>query len=394
MERQMLKIAPDRVGEEAVPCRFKLVNGDSYPKLPPESLLSSEDDCQILIRPADRFEPRDPPLYFDVDPGVAGVTQEHRIRFETFAQTRLAESSIMVLPEGSVVTDGFFTADRSRNILVDSFRAYGMVSKYGFDDLGDRRLERPLVTGDTVKSLAVAVGIQTNTNYFHWLLEALPRLWLARRFDGLEAATILVPPMRPWMAEMVAAVGADPRRLLVPKAEETRCGRLVVPARGLGNIHTFAWHAFQMVDDLAARLTVRRRSRRLFISRKDAASRRITNEDEIFALAARYGFERVFPEKLSFSDQMALFAETEAVAGALGAGLTNSVFMPAGGALIEFAPEQRQGDAVLFANLAHHRKLHYAGIVGTLDENSMRTFDRRDFSISPDMADKAFSTLE
>lgn len=201
----MLKIAPDRVGEEAVPCRFKLVNGDSYPKLPPESLLSSEDDRQILIRPAGRFEPRDPPLYFDVDPGVASVPQEHRIRFETFAQTRLTESSIMVLPEGSVVTDGFFTADRSK---------------------------------------------------------------------------------------------------------------------------------------------------------------------------------------------MALFAETEAVAGALGAGLTNSVFMPAGGTLIEFAPEQRQGDAVLFANLAHHRKLHYAGIVGSLDENSTRTFDRLDFSISPDMAAKAFSALE
>ena len=390
----MLEIASDKAGGEAAPCRFKLVNGDSYPKLPPGSLLSSEGDCQIQIRAIGKFERRESPLYFDVDPGVANVPQEHRIRFETFGQTRLAESSITVLPGGSVVTDGFFAADRSRNILVDSFRAYGMISKYGFEDLGDRRLERSLTTGDAVPGLAVAVGIQTNTNYFHWLLEALPRLWLARRFAGLEAATILVPPLRPWMAEMTAALGADPQRLRVPKADETRCGRLVVPARGLGNIHTFTWHAFQMIDDFASRLTVTRRSRRLFVSRKHAASRRITNEDEIFALAARKGFERVFPETLSFSDQMSLFAGTEAVAGALGAGLTNSVFMPAGGAILEFAPEQRQGDAVLFANLAHHRCLRYAGIVGSLDENSTRTFDRRDFSIPPDMAAQAFAAFE
>src|SRR3954466_15556333 len=93
-----------------------------------------------LSRKASKFEFRNPPLLFEVDPGVVDISQEHKIRFQAFAETRLAGTSTIVLPEGSVVTDGFLIADRSNNILVDSFRAHGMISRYGFKELNDRRL--------------------------------------------------------------------------------------------------------------------------------------------------------------------------------------------------------------------------------------------------------------
>lgn len=359
---------------------FTLVNRDIYPL---RAALDLDAACQLVVRDGTAAEPRARPVFFAVDPAVANPAEEFRLRFETFAETRLGASFVVSMPGGSVLTEGFFTADQGGNLLSDSFRAYGMVARYGFGELGARRLERTLVDTQDMPGTAIVLGVQTNTNYFHWLLEALPRFWLAQQSPGLERASILVPPLTPWMAEMAAVCGVPTDQQLVPPADETRWKHLLVPARGIWNIHTFTSHAFALVDELRERVGPGHggRPRRLFISRARSASRQIENEDEIFEIAASYGFERVFPEQLSFLEQVSLFAGAEAVAGALGAGLTNAVFMAPGSTLIEFAPEQRQGDAVLFANLAHHRRLRYAAVIGPLTGDELRPFDRRDFRI-------------
>ncbi len=59
--------------------------------------------------------------------------------------------------------------------------------------------------------------------------------------------------------------------------------------------------------------------RRAYLSRKSA--RALENEDEICALLAQRGFERVFAETLSAADQIALFQEAEAIVAIHGAAL-------------------------------------------------------------------------
>jgi capsular polysaccharide biosynthesis protein len=372
--------------------QFRIVNRDDFPEQLTEHKLPDGAPFQIVSRSSTAPEPRTAPIYFDVDPAVGDAVEEHRIRFETFAETRLGASFTLALPAGSVLTEGFFVADVEGHLVSDSFRALGLLGRHGFREVGQRRLERQISSRASLPGTAVVLGIQTNANYFHWLLEALPRLWLARHLGLLESATVLAPRLLPWMAEMAAACGLPLERMRTPDTEEARCELLIMPARGLWNIHTFTWHAFAMVEDLVRDANASGR-RRLFVSRQRAASRRIVNEDEIFAIAARHGFERVFPEDMSFAEQMALFAGAEMVAGALGAGLTNAVFMAPGSSLLEFAPEGRQGDAVLFANLAHHRGLRYAGVVGSFLDDPARPFDRRNFNIPATLAAEAFTCL-
>jgi capsular polysaccharide biosynthesis protein len=67
-------------------------------------------------------------------------------------------------------------------------------------------------------------------------------------------------------------------------------------------------------------------SRRLYVSRADAQDRRVRNEDEVMAMLADYGFERIVPGEHTFAEQVRRFTDADIVLGPHGAGLTNVIF--------------------------------------------------------------------
>jgi capsular polysaccharide biosynthesis protein len=77
---------------------------------------------------------------------------------------------------------------------------------------------------------------------------------------------------------------------------------------------------------------------RIYISRGQAAFRRLVNEAEIEALLVARGFVAVRLEDMSFGDQLTLFSQVEAVIGPHGAGFTNLIFAPQHTNIIEFFP--------------------------------------------------------
>lgn len=66
--------------------------------------------------------------------------------------------------------------------------------------------------------------------------------------------------------------------------------------------------------------------KRIYLSRKNASSRRQFNEDEVFECLKKFGFESIAPETYSVSDQMALFNGAEIIIGGSGAAFTNLLF--------------------------------------------------------------------
>ena len=74
---------------------------------------------------------------------------------------------------------------------------------------------------------------------------------------------------------------------------------------------------------------------RLYVTRRHASRRRVANEDEVVALLARYDFTVVDSARLNFSTEVETFARCRALVSLHGAGLTNCVFMPPGGDVLE-----------------------------------------------------------
>lgn len=75
----------------------------------------------------------------------------------------------------------------------------------------------------------------------------------------------------------------------------------------------------------------------LYVSRADAARRRLANEAELERALVRLGFSVVRPGEHPVAEQRRLFASSRLVVGPHGAGLTNVVFMHPGTALVELA---------------------------------------------------------
>ena len=157
---------------------FTLVNRDIYPL---RAALDLDTACQLVLRDGTAAEPRARPVFFAVDPAVANPEEEFRLRFETLAETRLGASFVISMPGGSVLTEGFFTADRDGNLLSDSFALTGWWRVTALANWARDASKRMLVDARDMPGTAIVLGVQTNANYFHWLLEALPRFWLAQQ---------------------------------------------------------------------------------------------------------------------------------------------------------------------------------------------------------------------
>ncbi len=82
-----------------------------------------------------------------------------------------------------------------------------------------------------------------------------------------------------------------------------------------------------VLDQLAARgIDLRATARRIFLSRKGFTQRQLVNEAEIINALARYGFEVVYPEKLSFIEQIALYHSADVIVGSASSAMTNTIF--------------------------------------------------------------------
>jgi hypothetical protein len=197
--------------------------------------------------------------------------------------------------------------------------------------------------------------------YFHWLGDALPRLYAAREAardlvlllpHGYERLEFVMSSLKPFGLRRVEYVGAN---------EVCVCERLVVPTHTapsgnyneplLRELRDFVLEAFGGRGSEKAEA-------RLYVSRGRAAKRRLSNEAEVLPVLAEFGFRVVHFEEHPFEEQVRLSASARHLVSNHGAGLTNSLFMPAGGSVLEL---RREGDRErnCFFSLASTAGLRY-----------------------------------
>ncbi|NHB69842.1 glycosyltransferase family 61 protein [Perlabentimonas gracilis] len=70
--------------------------------------------------------------------------------------------------------------------------------------------------------------------------------------------------------------------------------------------------------------------KRIFLSRQNATYRRECNEDEVFGILRNYDFEKVYPEKMTISEQVSVFNSAEFIVGVSGAAFSNLLFCSKG----------------------------------------------------------------
>ena len=82
---------------------------------------------------------------------------------------------------------------------------------------------------------------------------------------------------------------------------------------------------------------------RIYISRKLAVRRHLSNENEIMPMLRKHNFRKVYLEKMTIMEQVELFRRASHVISAHGAGLTNVLFAPKDARILEIRPELSSG---------------------------------------------------
>lgn len=170
-------------------------------------------------------------------------------------------------------------------------------------------------------------------NHSHWLTAHLPKLLLLKERGML--GEVLMPAQRtPVMDASMRMLGIDPEAFRW--FDPTR----PVQVEELTLVSTDRFepaHMRAVRSAFAPGLNASAPQRRIFISREKSRGRRITNEGELWSMLERHGFEKAFMEDLSFPEQVQMMQQTRILLAPHGAGLTNMLFCPEGGHVVELA---------------------------------------------------------
>ncbi|MGQ9662788.1 MAG: glycosyltransferase family 61 protein [Kiritimatiellia bacterium] len=271
---------------------------------------------------------REPPLNYEEE----RARLSHLLFKEQWGPVWLLEfRRVLVSPYGVIFRRGRVVAES-----VDYSRAWDRNAATFYKKILLGRIKR-------FSGLSVVVHNSYYRNYYHWTLEALPRLYSIR--DRLaEARVLLCAELEPFHLQSLelfrpATVGFIRRdelgyaeELLFPTPVNSRYGQ----------------HNPTLLREMAAWIRARTpapandsaEKLRLYIVRVGDKPRRLANEEEVLDLVGRYGFRPVILERMSVTEQIALFSRAAQIIGVHGAGLSNMLYMTPPSLIVELMNER------------------------------------------------------
>ena len=178
-------------------------------------------------------------------------------------------------------------------------------------------------------------------SYYHLLTDLLSHLIDAPRFP------VLVPEFMPvsfieflndagFEVQVLAPDIFHVEKLIIPEMETPDWN-----TEKVNKIQSFFKKYFPQNNSRNSRNS--KSLKRIYISRKLAVKRHLTNEEEFLPLLKKYNFRKVFLEEMSILEQVELFRNASHVIAAHGAGLTNVLFAPADVKILEIRPLPSSG---------------------------------------------------
>jgi len=177
-------------------------------------------------------------------------------------------------------------------------------------------------------------------SYYHWICDVLPRfhIFLENRTPDVriilpQGLTELHRQTLEWLGvpldECVSHTGRRPWKV------EKLLYASPVAMTGDHEAQSLHWMRARMLQGCLGRSEVPPGTRRLYVSRRRAACRRVVNEAEILPVLKHHGFEIIEGEDLGLDEQVRLFSEAAVVVGPHGGGLTNIVWCAPGAKVFE-----------------------------------------------------------
>ncbi|SMH34446.1 MULTISPECIES: DUF563 domain-containing protein [Cyanophyceae] len=229
----------------------------------------------------------------------------------------------------------------------------------------------PTKINSTVISLLT--GGAANNNYFHWLFDTLPRIYMVKvAIDKLDDhVKYLIPEdTQPFQRESLEAIGIPSSLRITSKVHRHVCAiKIIATTHPHPNIDEVQSWVVKFLRKSFLKLSANSQKVDLiYISRTDSLHvRKLLNEDYFFKLLKPIGFQIYRLSKLTFSEQVSLFSNAKMIVGVHGAGLANLVFSPSQTVVYELFSTCYQPS--MYERLSELVGLDYRKIVCQANEN-------------------------
>jgi capsular polysaccharide biosynthesis protein len=238
------------------------------------------------------------------------------------------------------VRDGLLVGDYAATIAPGGVLDYETSGYFGISGWRQHplflrpRLPAPRPVPGTLLSLATR---GTSTNYYHFLLDLLPRWGIFQEaMPGTQVDAVYLSTRASYQRQLLALAGID--GLPVVEVDKHGClapERLLVPSTPNQDLMAPHW----VVDWLRTHLPpspALAGSRGLYVTRGSVANtRRYVEEPELWPALEARGFTRLDPGSVSVQEQIDAFAAAPVVVAPHGAALANLVFARPGVRVLE-----------------------------------------------------------
>ena len=317
------------------------------------SALAKEKPSQIsnleVIIPPESFQAKYQTKHLPSDPT--------RSWFHLDQEITVPHKLVCQIPHGRIFGNcgAIMTADHT--LLSDLSLDFNLVSE-GLDSSHHYIFQLAKLPPPTFLDANVACCVTPagGNNYFHWMIDVLPKLYLLEQssiswekidywvFNTLEfsfcqetLSRLRIPQNR--IVEISGETHLQAKNLICTSSPSiTNDGRVPI-SRWIINFLRDQFLPNSCSD--AFRVDP---PKRIWISRMDSSRRSISNEQEVIDFVEPFGFISVKLSSLSVLEQATLFNQSEVVIAPHGAGLTNLVFCKPGTKVIEiFLPPDVNG---------------------------------------------------
>lgn len=212
-------------------------------------------------------------------------------------------------------------------------------------------------SSQTQQAEGIMLFASGSANWYHWLIESLPAAYFSLNLpNGLNKLPLVISSD---IAELPTfrdslELFRNNREVLILDSGDHLFSRLVAvdslveepfnmrpghwPKASDYSFHLPAMRQYRAAILESLGITAPTQSKRIFLAR--GHSRRSYNQSELLEIAERYGFSAVYPERLTFREQVELLASASHVVGPSGAAFANSLFCQSGTRLVSWLPPE------------------------------------------------------
>lgn len=348
------------------------------------SYIPIKTDQQFFIEAPRVFEP--PSLTTHTG---SGVTSFPDIYLANVKNATVIPGSSLILVDNKHITlyDELTTVEEGR---------YGVSNRYVTsvkNDIVNIDIAR---SSETEIAEAIHFCKDYSSNFYHWLVECLPRFWIIEQFPELTKLPLIIDAeLIPQQLEALHLFNKDKHSIIpLKRSVAYNIQNLHIPSPlSLLNdnyVSPVDYAIDTLISPIAINyvretvlnnlgLTAKKGHRKLFISRKLAIYRHMLNANDIESYMIDQGFEIVYLEHLSFANQATLFSQAKIIAGQEGAGMANLIFAPKDCKiliLINHHPQTNYYEFTLLAQAVNIELLFLPGkdIIGRYDQNKHNNF--------------------